>query len=80
MNKLKELDADTKNLIDNATKVVEKNKELQNRINKAIKEVEFVRNMHIEGKNFWNFTGVDIDIAIEHCDDLLEILKGEDNQ
>lgn len=75
-----ELDNDTKNLIDNATKVVEKNKELQNRINKAIKEVEFERNMHIEGKNFWNFTGVDIDIAIEHCDDLLEILKGEDKE
>lgn len=75
-----ELDTDTKNLIDNATKVIEKNKELQNRINKAIKEVEWERNMHIEGKNTWNFTGVDIDIAIEHCDDLLEILKGEDNQ
>lgn len=75
-----ELDADTKNLIDNATKVVEKNKELQNRINKAIKEVEFERNMHIEGKNDWNFTGVDIDIAIEHCDDLLEILKGSDKE
>lgn len=74
-----ELDADTKNLIDNATKVIEKNKELQNRINKAIKEVEFERNMHIEGKNVWNFTGVDIDIAIEHCDDLLEIL-GDDKE
>lgn len=75
-----ELGADTKNLIDNATKVIEKNKELQNRINKAIKEVEWERNMHIEGKNTWNFTGVGIDIAIEHCDDLLEILKGEDKE
>lgn len=75
-----ELDTDIKNLINNATKLLEENKELKNIIFKAIKEVEWERNMHIEGKNNWNFTGVGIDIAIEHCDDLLEILKGEDNQ